>query len=233
MMHQIASKIADKTFLKKILLGKQEELKGKLNLSSFHFRSYLPHTNSSLNYSTLSYLLNDILINDRSSIIEFGSGISTIYMAKLAEINKKKIEIVSVDHDENWIRILKTLLTEEDLSQNVTFINSGMKVDKHSLNNTEWFDGELISKNIKGKAFDLVIVDGPIAYTKSKRLSRFPALPFINNYLSEKHAILLDDTNRKGESQIIKMWENQFGYRFKKLSETAKIASKGDYYNIV
>lgn len=63
------------------LYNKQEDILGKLNLSVFQFKTYLPHSKSSLNYSSINSLLNDVVINNRKNIIEFGGGLSTIYLA--------------------------------------------------------------------------------------------------------------------------------------------------------
>jgi hypothetical protein len=53
---------------------------------------------------------------------------------------------------------------------------------------------------------DLVIVDGPTAYEPGKAKSREPALPLNRPFLSERAVVILDDVNRKGESEILDRW---------------------------
>src|SRR5690606_36365313 len=48
---------------------------------------YLPFSGSSLRPFCLNHILNDIVINNRKHIIEFGSGISTILIGRLIKKN--------------------------------------------------------------------------------------------------------------------------------------------------
>lgn len=212
--------------------NKQEEVLGKLNLSFFQFNTYLPYSKSSLNYSSISYLLNDITINNRKNVIEFGGGISTVYLAKLAKSKKNELKIITIDHDKGWISILKEILEKEGVSDYVTLIHSPLVESEKSFENNKWYDEKIIIESIKGIEFDLVIVDGPLAFTRDIELSRYPALPFINNYLSERNAVFLDDTNRKGERKIIKEWEKKFKRFFNELNTSSMISIKGEHFNI-
>jgi len=218
---------------KSVFIGKQRELLGKLNLAPLEFSSYIPHTSSSLNYSTLNSILNDVVLNQRKEIIEFGTGISTLYVAKLARVNNIKLRIVSIDNSEAWLTVIQDILSKEQLAEFVECIHSPLVQSDLSLEGNTWFDVEPITAAIQSRLFDQVIVDGPMAHTRQKALSRYPALPFIKQYLAEKHAIILDDTNRKGEQKIIHLWEQQFGYDFRKLNRTARIAFAGKKFNII
>ena len=214
------------------LLSKQDDVLAKLNLSVFKFTTYLPYSKSSLNYSSLSSLLNDVVINNRTSIIEFGGGISTVYLAKLASITESNIKITTVDHDEVWIGLLKKILEKEGVSEYVNLIHSPLVESKKSLAKNKWYNEEIVKKNIEGLKFDQVIVDGPLAYQKAIQLSRYPALLFINEFLNENNAVFLDDTDRKGEKEIIKLWEKGFKRTFNKLNATSMISFSGSHFNI-
>lgn len=213
-------------------LNNQEDIMGKLNLSVFKFKTYLPHSKSSLSFSSVSYLLNDVIINDRQEVIEFGGGISTIYLAKLAKTSKKNLKITTIDHDKNWVDILTNILKEEDLLEHVNIIHSPLEKSNLSKENVQWYCETSIKKAIQGVKFDLVVIDGPLAYTRELAMSRYPALLFINDYLNERNSVFLDDTNRKGEKNIIKLWENQFDRAFLPLNTTSMISFKGNYLNI-
>ena len=213
-------------------LNNQEDIIGKLNLSVFKFKTYLPYSKSSLSYSSVSYLLNDVIINDRNNIIEFGGGISTIYLAKLAKTSKNNIRITTIDHDEGWIAILTEILKKEELLEYVTILHCPLTKSNLAKENNTWYCEDTIKNAIEGLKFDLVIVDGPLAYTKNLALSRFPALLFIKNYLMERNAIFLDDTHRNGEKKVIQLWEQQFKRVFLPLNTVSMIRFKGDYYNI-
>ncbi|WP_405611259.1 class I SAM-dependent methyltransferase [Polaribacter sp. Asnod1-A03] len=213
-------------------LNNQEDIIGKLNLSVFKFKTYLPYSKSSLSYSSISYILNDVIINDRKDIIEFGGGISTVYLAKLAKTSKKNLKITTIDHDEKWISILTNILKEEELIEYVNLIYCPLDSSSLSIENNKWYSESVIKNNIKGMKFDLVIVDGPLAYEKEFEMSRYPALPFINNYLNKRNSIFLDDTNRNGEKKIVKLWEKQFDRCFLSLNTISMISFKGSFFNI-
>ena len=197
---------------------------------------YIPWTSSSLRPSAVVKILNDIVINKRRKIIEFGSGISTLYIAYILKNNGG--HIYTVDHDINWIKIVKKLLEENDILENiVTFVHSPLKKSSLSLNNLNWYNKEILDASLPvNDKFDLVIIDGPPAYTKKIWLSRYPAIPFLmkRNKIAKNSTIILDDINRKGEQNIVRKWENEYGFKFINLYKDCgiAIAQNGDSYNI-
>ncbi|RCS26235.1 hypothetical protein DUT90_10710 [Polaribacter sp. WD7] len=228
MLKKLKSKIKEKLLLK----NNQEDILAKLSMSSLLFKSYLPHSKSSLSYSSIRYLLNDIIINNRKRILEFGGGISTIYLAKLAQTSKTDLKIVTVDHDKVWIELLRNILKKEELLKYVELIYAPLSYNNFAIGNNKWYDADIIKKNIENQKFDSVLIDGPLAYQKHIQMSRYPALPFIINYLNENNSIILDDTNRKGERIIINLWEKKFNLNFIPLNPLTKISFSGTFFNI-
>lgn len=228
MFKQIKNKVKNKF----LLLKNQEDILGKLSLASLQFKTYLPHSKSSLSFSSIKYVLNDVVINNRKKVIEFGGGISTLYLAKLAQTSKSNLTITTIDHDKDWIEMLEKILIKEDLLSFVNLIHAPLNDCKISLNNNEWYDTATITKNISDLKFDMVLVDGPLAYKKGFQTSRYPALPFIFKYLNDNNSVFLDDTNRKGEKKIITLWESKFDRNFISLNTESMISFKGNYFNI-
>ena len=68
--------------------------------------------------SGLVAVLNDIVINNRSRIVECGSGISTFYIGRL--LQERGGHLYSVEHDAGWADLLQRALAQEDLSEYVT-----------------------------------------------------------------------------------------------------------------
>lgn len=198
-------------------------------ISNILGNSYLPRTGMSLSAHSLSYLLNEILINNRTNIIEFGSGISTILMAKLAVTNKIKLKITSVDEDNDWIIKLNEILSLENLQQFVEFIYAPIKNSYSQNRQYLWYDEDILNKEIKNQRFDMIIVDGPKAYEDGKSLIRYGALPFIFNKLQEDFVVFLDDINRVGEKSIITNWENEFNLKFN-FDNRLAVAYKGKHF---
>lgn len=162
--------------------------------------NYVPITNWGMRPAMIAHILNEIVINKRKNIIEFGSGVSTIYISRLIKQNNLDITFASVESNMDWIKILKAQLNEENLGNCVSFIHAPINVYE----NSQWYDKDIIMKNIKDD-IDMIIVDGPIGIATP--LARFDAIPFIKKYLSQNFIVFLDDTQRKDEKKIINEWE--------------------------
>ena len=196
--------------------------------------NYIPWTGSAIRPGAILKILNDIIINKRKNIIEFGGGISTLYIAYM--LKKNGGHLYTVEHDENWIAIVRDMLKKENIDDAVTFIHAPMKKSTYSLNDLDWYSEsslDILSDNDK---FDLVLIDGPLAYTKKLMLSRYPAVPFLmkKNKIAENATIILDDIHRNGEKTIVKKWEREFGFKFVNLEKEAGIAIRlsSDAYTI-
>ncbi|MCI5196632.1 MAG: hypothetical protein D3919_10485 [Candidatus Electrothrix sp. AW5] len=199
---------------------------------------YLPWTSSSLRPSALVKILNDIIVNKKKNIIEFGSGISTIYIASLIrniDIDNKII-FYSVDHNENWINILKNILSKLNLSGNVKFVCASLEGTNLALENTDWYSEKILNKQKFKGDFDLILIDGPLAYTKELELSRYPAIPYLHNnrLISNNVSIYFDDIDRAGEEKIVKILEEKYGYKFIRnyLEGSIAISFNGTAFNI-
>ena len=193
---------------------------------------YIPKASSALSFHTLATLCNDIVYNQRKRVIEFGAGISTLVFARLVAEYQRDTQLVSVEHNEDWINILKGYLQKAGLEKKVVFIHAPKVKHPLALGGNSWYDMSEAESRLKGDPFDCVLVDGPEAFQYDMRLSRYPALPFIKPYLNpERSTICLDDAYRVGEGQVIKRWESEFGYKFNIAVGSSKIAIKGDYFN--
>jgi hypothetical protein len=84
---------------------------------------YLPWSRAALAPSAIATILNDIIINNRQVIVEFGGGISTIYIARLlAKHNSGKL--ITVEHDLDWLKILQDMLDAEKISERVSLVHA-------------------------------------------------------------------------------------------------------------
>lgn len=198
------------------------------------FSNYIPWTPSAIRPGAIVKILNDILIHKRRNIIEFGGGISTLYIAYM--LKKTGGHLYTVEHDESWITVVNDMLIKENIDDVVTFVHAPMTKSTYSLNNLDWHNENSLEILPDKDKFDLVLVDGPLAYTKKLMFSRYPAIPFLmaKNIIAENSTIILDDINRTGEQTIIKKWEHEFGFKFTNLEKEAGIAisQNGDHYNI-
>lgn len=196
---------------------------------------YIPITSSTLNLHTIQIVLNDILINNRTNIVEFGTGISTFYISALITKHELPINFISFDHDKQWQDIIKRDLKKLGYQKSVELVTAPLKGNSASKNNLDWYQIDIIKNTIapKQELVDLLLVDGPLAHNNDLSLSRYPALPIMHEYMAEHCSIILDDTHRKGEQSVIKLWEQMFPLNFQYINPVCSMATKGNHYNSV
>ena len=180
-----------------------------------HEGPYLALNGGAIRPLGLAYILNEILINKRENVLEVGSGISTILMARLIKKNCLNTKIHSIEHNKKWCNQLQEILEYEKLEDYVNIIHCGLNIieDKYA---KKWYD--IKKDKFKNLKFDFVIIDGPPANQASLRMSRYPIINFIEDKLqNDDFCIFLDDVNRKGEKilaqdLVSKFPESQFNY---------------------
>ncbi|RED19574.1 hypothetical protein BD847_3861 [Flavobacterium cutihirudinis] len=170
----------------------------------FPHETILPFTTFSLNPGTILHIINEIQINSRKSIIEFGSGISTIILARYISENNLSIRISSIESNESWLGFIDKQLEMYNCRHVVDLCYAPLK--SNSNYTTLWYNDDKVSEIIKDKKFDLVIVDGPSGGLG--KFARKPALNAIINHIDSNFSIFLDDVRRPDESQILEEWYN-------------------------
>jgi hypothetical protein len=198
------------------------------------FPEYFATTTSSLRFHTLAVILNDIIINQRKNIIEFGSGISTLAIANLIKKNNLQCNFISVEDNNEWFNYISSFLSRNGLQKNVKIIYAPLERNNLALENNLWYSMETINKALSNESkFNLVIIDGPGAWQPKLRLSRYTAVPFLINSLAEEFSIFLDDTNRKGEKEIMNLWHQKFDIKFEQINQTSAMCVKGNKFNTI
>jgi predicted O-methyltransferase YrrM len=193
---------------------------------------YLPFTNSAFRPLCLAYLLNDIVVNSRKTILEFGSGISTIIMGRLIKMNNTGTKIVSVEHNREWAAAIQTSIQREALEKTVSILYAPLNHCPLAIAPNLWYELDANTGFFENAHFDMVVVDGPPANEMSIALSRYPALPFIYDRLSDKCSVFLDDADRGGEKAIISRWEKEYDIHFNIIGDSFAYTLRGDNFNL-
>ncbi|EIQ00309.1 glycosyltransferase [Opitutaceae bacterium TAV1] len=193
---------------------------------------YLPFSTSSLRYSSLATFLNDIVINNRKVVVEFGSGLTTCVIARLIQKNRLATRLYTVDENAAWLKIIEEALSRQQLGDTVTSIHAPLRETGLSMDGIPWYDTAVLDNALKGVTVDSVLVDGPSAWRKEIELSRFPALPYIHEHLAASSAVFLDDTDRPGERRILELWRQRYRYSFLRLNDSFSAVFQGAYFNI-
>lgn len=192
---------------------------------------FIPMTSMSLRPYVLAFLLNEMVINKRKSVIEFGAGISTILLARMAKMLSISPKIVSIEQDPEWCQVIDGMLKEEGLEDKVTLLHIPVEEKKNLGVLNHWYQEDILRQSLKGYGkFDMVIIDGPTAYNDQLELSRFHAIPFLQGMFNDNHVIFLDDANRKGEKKVMELWKKEFGKVFKIYGDTLGVFRKNEYF---
>lgn len=191
---------------------------------------FIPFTGASLRPFCLAHIINDIVINRREHIIEFGSGMSTIVIGRLIKMNKLASTLISIEHNQAWVEVLNNLLIREDLHHCVKVAWVPLATSDQALGANKWYDTKILTGNLASAVFDMVIVDGPPAWETGKGKARYPALPFIYDKLSERCSVYLDDAERAGEQEILALWQQKFPLRFTLTGNTLAFAYRGESF---
>jgi hypothetical protein len=105
-----------------------------------------------------------------STILEFGSGTGTLELSK-------HYNLVSIEHDKKWLN-----------KYDSRYIYAPLVDDM-------WYDGEVLSRELGGIDYDLILIDGPPQHRRKGIL----------NYLDLFHwnvPVIVDDINRQYDMDV-------------------------------
>ena len=174
---------------------------------------FMPLTSWSISPAEVLHICNDIEVNDRRSIIEFGSGYSTLCMARVLQISGRRAKLYSVESDASWFESMKAALDRNGLDEHVELIFAPVVDAPAGISMAEgarWYDSKILDTALKNAdPIDLAVVDGPFGSVSAH--ARYPAVPFLKNRLADRFAIFLDDASRPHERQISERWQALLG----------------------
>ncbi|WP_163324802.1 glycosyltransferase [Draconibacterium mangrovi] len=146
-------------------------------------------------------LLELIKENKPATIVECGSGLSTLVGGYLAK-NKIIKQFISVEHDKQFHEATLADLKEHGLEKYVTLVHTPLKSVYIDGEEWLWYDTDIIETKIN--EIDILLVDGPPGQLQKN--SRYPAIPLLKKYFNNSTRIILDDSNRSDEQEIINKW---------------------------
>jgi len=194
---------------------------------------YLPLTTWSMSPSTMVHVLNDVVVNDRTSIVEFGSGASTLYVAKLLKSHAIKATFYSVESNLEWANKLTKQLELLDLTAYASIIHAPIQPinGQFALGEQKlWYDVNVLNEAFKAiDAFDLVLVDGPFGGLTPH--ARYSAIPYLKNRLTTNCSVFLDDIDREEEKNILKSWEVSLNCHAQIIERYAILSPNEQFYS--
>ncbi len=237
LLHTVYKKIVDQVNQKfNYVVNRQRNFSQKMfcymqlsKLISEEF--FMPLTSWSVSPNLILHVLNEIEINNRKRIIEFGSGASTIYIAKLLKLKYPGSKFISVESDQAWADKIYAQLKQLHLTDFVEIVvakKSSVAKDFIYKSQNAWYDMEVLSSKLsKVDDIDLVLVDGPPA--SFSKYSRYSAVPFLKAKLHSNFAVFIDDTNRNEEKEIAQRWKIDLNCNVRFFDDYAILTNEGNF----
>ena len=164
-------------------------------------------TSFSISDHTLMWLWNFLNTNKPKSIVELGSGLSTLVFATYAKhCGTEKPKILSVDHDQSWLDQTRDRIQQLGLADCVNF--QLCEIGDLSLPEIPETKGYVVDSNMVQSAVgspDMILIDGPPG-----KIGRTGTLPSVAKAISGTADVFLDDASRPAEQAIAERWMGLF-----------------------
>jgi predicted O-methyltransferase YrrM len=151
----------------------------------------------------LKAVADHILTTKPRAVVECGSGVSTVVIARCLQLNGVG-HIVTMEHMPEFAAMTRVELERQDLSKWATVLDAPLVMQELLGKTFRWYD----ASRLPAEPIDLLIIDGPPARTGDS--PRYPAGPRLFPRLSENGAIFIDDAKRPEERGVIERWRKQF-----------------------
>ena len=186
--------------------------------------AYLPLTDWAAGPEFLCHISNEICINNRRNIVEFGSGITTIVLARLAKTNSIDLTITTIDQSPEWQNIVKQIAVRDGVDQYIKFVHNPIVPGR--CENIAEIQQRLFVKEDK---FDCVIVDGPAS---GHEFTRLESVPIVKDYLCNSFVIFFHDADRDEEKQLAVDWAKRLAnVGLASFSRYAVLSSQGQGFD--
>jgi predicted O-methyltransferase YrrM len=174
----------------------------------------------------LLVVLVDLVIANRPSlVVECGSGVSTLCIALAMRRFDIDGRVVSLEHDPVFGAKTRDLLARHKVLDLVELRDAPLESFSLDGENYSWYASQAW-KDLKG--IDLLFVDGPPAATGHQ--ARYPALPLLSESLSPVATIVLDDLIVPDMQEVLRLWLDaypDFGSEIIPLEKQAAVLRKG------
>jgi predicted O-methyltransferase YrrM len=133
------------------------------------------------------------------TVLELGSGTSTVWMAYVLE--KTGGRLISFEHDAEYAERTRLLLSTHGLGHVAEVRHAPLRPLVIAGEEFKWYDLDAFADL---SDIDLLVVDGPPGATGP--VARLPALHVLEDKLSAAASVVLDDIERPDEQDIVRRW---------------------------
>ena len=138
-----------------------------------------------------------------STIVELGSGATTLWLALAGHRRGGDVRIVSLDTSAEWATVTRRALERNAVDALVDLRVAALSPLTTSEGEQLWYD-EAGWSDLADIA--LLFVDGPPGTTGP--LARFPAVEVLGSRLAPNAIVVMDDADRTDEREIVQRWRD-------------------------
>lgn len=149
----------------------------------------------------LLWLAGYVLEHRPRTVVDLGSGQSSVWMAAAMRTADYDGRVIGVDHDETYAQATRELARRQGVEDWLTVIHAPLREQVIEGRSVRWYDLDALAAI---GDVDLLCIDGPPGQGTSH--ARWPALPALYARLSTKATIVLDDMIRRDEQEILEEW---------------------------
>jgi predicted O-methyltransferase YrrM len=149
----------------------------------------------------LLWLAGFVLGDRPRTVVDLGSGQSSVWMAGAMREAGYEGRVIGVDHDERYAEATRELGRRQGVEAWLTVVHAPLvdvEVDGRA---SRWYDPAALADI---RDIDLLSVDGPPG--QGLEQARWAALPLLRDQLSPGATIVLDDLIRRDEQEILEDW---------------------------
>ncbi len=154
------------------------------------------------NSDLLDLLMREITDNRPRTIVELGTGTSTLVMAKILDQMGLDTQIYSVEHNPQFARETRRRLEENGLSDRVEIVDAPIINTPFG----RYYDLDKLLRSLF--SVDLLLVDGPPGNMGPQ--CRYPALHYFHPLLSGNSTVILNNGRREDERQVARRWTAEY-----------------------
>lgn len=159
-------------------------------------------------------LLIGLLRTERPrTVVDLGSGTSSIWMAHMVRQLDLPTRIIAIDHDQEYADQTRRQAEALELTDVLQVRHAPLVAVDLGGEQWPWYD---IAGLADVDQCDLLFVDGPPGSVRP--MSRYPALPMLVTRLSPRAKVVMDDFIRDDEQKIVRRWLDEYdGWRMTRL----------------
>jgi predicted O-methyltransferase YrrM len=140
-------------------------------------------------------------------IVELGGGTSTVISGTVLKTEQDEGQVIAVEAMETFADLTRQQLKRHEVENVAEVIHAPLVRSRVGRRHWPWYD---IFELADIPPIDFLLVDGPAQFRNPVKMARYPAIPLLWPRIKAGALILMDDSARPDEQQVVKRWLSEF-----------------------